>query len=92
MSKSTEKELYELEYELCKIQGELKYNLVCFGDHVAKREGYKEHKGIDAIIFYLVQKYNWLPSQVKSLNDDDLKFIFTEEMHNWVLPKDAILK
>lgn len=51
-----------------------------FGDQIAKREGYKTHKGFDAVYYFLVQKYRWLPSQVRSLNWDDLYFLMTEEM------------
>jgi hypothetical protein len=90
MQKSKEKDLYQAEHKLCKISGEMKYQLIRFGDYIAKREKYKEHKGIDAIHFYLIEKYHWLPSQVKSLNDDDLRFVLSEEMHGWTLPKDTI--
>lgn len=92
MPKSIEKNLYEAEYRICETTGKLNYGLIRFGDFIAKREKYNVHKGIDAIYYYLVQKYNWLPSQVKSMNFEDLRFVLGEEMHGWTLPKDAILE
>ena len=65
------------------------YQIECFGDEIARREGYKEHNGIDAIHFYLIQKYHWLPSTVRSLSWDDLQFLLDEEMKGWTLPKEA---
>ncbi|MGV1097818.1 hypothetical protein ACUUL3_00210 [Thiovibrio sp. JS02] len=90
MPKSTMKDYYKADYDLCVTTGKLKYSLNRFGDHIAKREKYKELKGIDAVHFYLIQKYHWLPSQVRSMSDDDLRFVLTEEMQGWTLPKDTI--
>jgi hypothetical protein len=70
-------------------EGSLMYSIDCFGDHIAKREGYKSLDGIDAVHYYLVQKYNWLPAQVLALNFEDLHFLLQEEMHNWNLPQEA---
>jgi hypothetical protein len=70
-------------------QGALAYSLEAFGDEIAKREGYKEHEGMDAIYFYLVRKYNWPPAQVRAMNSDDLRFLLEEEMSGWTWPKDV---
>jgi hypothetical protein len=59
-----------------------------FGDELAKRYGYKAHEGMDAIHYYLVEKYKWLPGHVRSLSDDDLLFLLEEEMDGWALPAD----
>jgi len=53
--------------------------LYSVGDKLAKREEYKNLNGIEAVYFYLVQKHHWLPSQVRSLNVDDLSFCLEEE-------------
>lgn len=90
MSKVMQKEINKAEYDLCQFDVNLKYNLIKFGDFIAKREKYKEFKGIKAVYFYLIQKYNWTPSIVRSMSDDDLRFVLTEEMQAWTLPKDAI--
>jgi hypothetical protein len=68
-------------------EGEIAFHMDLFGDYLAEREGYKEHDGLEALQFYLVQKYHWLPSQVKSLNLDDLRFLFGEEMSGWTVQK-----
>jgi len=65
--------------------------LHCFGDCIATREKYKHYDGIEAVSFYVVQKYHWLPSQVRSMNWEDLKFLLAEEMHGWNIPKEAML-
>jgi hypothetical protein len=58
----------------------------CFGDHLARREGYKALSGMDAIHFYLIEKHHWLPAQVKALNAEDLMLLLEEEMHGWTVP------
>jgi len=83
--KDLQQKLYESEKKLCKTEAVLNYNLIRFGDDLAEREGYREHKGLDALHFYLIQQHHWLPSQVKSLNHDDLRFLLAEEMHGWTL-------
>ena len=67
--------------------GELAYHLELFGDHLAAREGYQEHDGLDAIHFYLIQKHHWLPSVVRSMSSEDLRFVLSEEMSGWTVPK-----
>jgi hypothetical protein len=62
------------------------FNLECFGDELARRMHYKEHAGMDAVYFYLVEKYRWLPSQVKSLHPGELWWLLREEKSGWVAP------
>ncbi len=77
---------YQALLTLRSIEGLQAFVLDCFGDYLAKKEGYKEHEGIEAIWFYLVQKYHWLPAQVRALNWEDLHFLLDEEMHGWTVP------
>ena len=86
---SNEKKRLQVNLNLHVIQGHLAFSLECFGDHLAKREKYKEHTGMEAVYFYLIQKYRWLPAKVRSLNLDDLRFLMAEEMHGWALPEEA---
>jgi hypothetical protein len=44
------------------------------GDKIAKEYGYNNLYGIEAVYYYLIQKHNWLPSQVKGMSYDDLSF------------------
>jgi hypothetical protein len=37
------------------------YHLEVFGDYLAKREGYKEHSGFDALFYYLIQTITGSP-------------------------------
>lgn len=83
------KELYRIERNLEAANGETAYHIRVFGRHIAEREGYNRHDGLDAVHFYLVQKYNWLPSIVRSLSTEDLHFLLEEEMHGWTVPVDA---
>ncbi len=83
-------EYYQATKNVRKAEGDLMYSIDCFGDHLAKREGYKSLNGIEAIHYYLVQKHNWLPAQVRSLNVEDIHFLLKEEMNGWVLPQEAL--
>ena len=83
------KELYEVIKSSHECQGSLNYFLHVYGDTIAKREGYKEVNGIDAIHFYLIHKFNWLPRDVRSMNYDDLRFVLSEEMSGWTVPPEA---
>ena len=71
-------------------EGGLMYSIDCFGDHLAEREGYKSLDGIDAVHYYIVQQYNWMPAKVRALNFEDLHFLLKEEMHDWKLPQEAL--
>ena len=83
------KERNQTRLDLHVAYGKLAFNLECFGDDLAKKRKYKGHEGMDAIHFYLVEKYHWLPSQVKALNFEDLHFLLEEEMSGWTLPADS---
>lgn len=69
--------------ELANKHGEVKSittkTVYLLGDKLAKREGYNNLYGIDAVYFYLIQKHNWLPSQVKSMKIEDLSLCLEKE-------------
>lgn len=67
----------------------LKYSLARFGDELAKREGYGENTGMDAVFFYVCHRFSWPPSQVRGMTSADLQFLLSEEMHGWAIPKAA---
>lgn len=85
------KERYENLSRLYEAEGGLNYSLVVFGDAIAKREKYKDPglDGIDAVHYYLIHKFGWLPRDVRSMTFEDIRFVLSEEMHGWSLPKDA---
>ncbi|KKC24963.1 hypothetical protein WP12_16735 [Sphingomonas sp. SRS2] len=66
--------------------GGLNFHLEMFGNELAKREGYREYKAMDAIHFYLMTKHGWLPRDIRSMSFDDLRFALGEEMAGWTLP------
>jgi hypothetical protein len=86
-----DKERFDLLKRLHESTGSLNYHLEVFGFHVAKRERYKDPAlhGMEAIYFYLVQKYRWLPSQVRAMNLEDIRFVLSEEMNGWTVPTEA---
>jgi hypothetical protein len=85
------KERYEVLKRNHKAQGDLAYCLAVFGDTLAKREKYKDIglTGMDAVHFYLVQKFHWLPRDVKSMSAEDVRFVLSEEMASWTMPTSA---
>lgn len=78
-------------HRLYQNEGVLAYHLAMFGDFIANREGYKsgDLQGMKAVHFYLIQKHNWLPRDVKAMSYDDLRFVLAEEMQGWTLPEEA---
>jgi len=67
----------------------MNYYLEVFGDEIARREGYKEARGMDAVHFYLIQKHHWLPRDVRSMSATDLQFLLLEELSGWTAPAEA---
>jgi hypothetical protein len=68
------------------LSGQQAAYLEAFGEFLAEREGYKSHDRLDAIHWYLIEKYHWKPSEVRAFNSDDLLFLMAEEMAGWTLP------
>lgn len=69
------------------LDGEEAVMLAMLGDDLAKREKYRVHRGLEAIHYYLVRKFNWLPSQVRAMNTEDLHFLLAEEWPDWKVPE-----
>lgn len=86
---TSSKALYAATHKLRRAQGGSQYHIDVFGDHLAKKHKYKSHSGIEAVWFYLVEKYHWTPATVRSLNTEDLSFLLEEEMSGWVVPPEA---
>ena len=82
-------EMHSITHRLRHAEADLAYSLDCFGDHLAEREGYKAHKGIDAVHYFLVLKFGWTPAQVRTMHPEDVRFAMEEEMAGWLLPKEA---
>lgn len=57
-------------------EGEQKHVFSMLGDTIAKDQGYEDLRGMDAIHRYLIDKYHWLPHQVRSLTVEDLSLLF----------------
>ena len=70
-------------------EGHLNYFLDLFGDHIAEREGYRGINGMEAIHFYLIHKFGWLPRDVKSMSLEDVRFVLSKEMEEYVAPDRA---
>jgi hypothetical protein len=81
-----EEKSFSLNIQSRMLAGQQDANLEAFGDSLAEREGYKVHDRMDAIHWFLVEKYHWKLSDVRSLNGEDLRFLMAEEMAGWTLP------
>lgn len=57
-------------------EGEQKHVFSMLGDTIATDQGYEDLRGMDAVYRYLIDKYHWLPHQVKSLSVEDLYLLF----------------
>lgn len=80
----------EVLWQLYLNEAKLNYLLHIFGDELARRKGYKQHQGIEAVHFFLVQAYNMTPATVKAMSHEDLRFLLAEEMSGWLAPEDAV--
>ncbi|QLG93292.1 hypothetical protein HZF02_15560 [Pseudomonas yamanorum] len=88
----SEKEKYEIWKRLHEAEGGIAYGLAVYGDHIAKREKYKSVEGMDAVRFYLIHKFKWVPSQVRGMSYEDMSFVLQEEMAGFTYPKEARVK
>jgi hypothetical protein len=59
-------------------QDVLAMSLFAQGNKIAEKFCYRKLSGIDAVRYYLVQKHNWLPSQVNGMSCADLSFCLKE--------------
>lgn len=82
----TDAERVEISLNLHEALGHLAHHLDLFGDTLAEREGYEESSGMDAVHFYLVHKFGWLPGQVRAMSFEDMRFVLQEEMRGWRAP------
>lgn len=65
------------------------YYLELFGNFIAEREGYRHLDGMDAIYFYLVNRFHWLPKDVRAMNIDEISFVLSQEMADWTAPEES---
>lgn len=72
------KEPYESLKEILISKAEIKVSIAKSGDEIAKKHGYKKLHGMDAIYRYLIDKYHWLPNQVRSLSTEDLQLLLDD--------------
>lgn len=84
-----DKERVEISRRLHEAQDALAHHLDLFGDTLAKKQGYKSPGGMEAIYYYLVRKFGWLPRDVRAMSSEDMRFVLTEEMEGWTAPKPA---
>jgi len=83
-------EINKAQKQVFEAEAGLNYMLHLFGDDLAKREGYSDLHGIEAVQFYLVQKHHWLPSVVKAMTLEDIRFTLSQEMEGWTAPKSEL--
>ncbi len=56
-------------------EGEMKSMFSMLGDTIARDQGYEDLRGMDAVFRYLIDKYHWLPHQVRNLSVEDLSLL-----------------
>lgn len=76
-------ELHRIRQEHHAVLGNLNFMLECFGDTLAKKNGYKGLDGMEAIWLYLIRTYHWTPAYVKSMSHEDIHLVLTQEMTDW---------
>ena len=79
----TDEEMHEAQKSRYISDGHIKYHIARLGDEIAKEKGYKDLKGLEAIHRYLIDKYKWLPYQVRSLTIDELQLLLDGEFEKY---------
>jgi hypothetical protein len=83
MDEETIPQYNESRKKIREIEGESNYYLERYGDHIAEREGYRGIDGMEAINFYLIHKFGWLPRDVKSMSLEDVQFVLSQEREEY---------
>ena len=83
------KERFDTLKRLHQATGNLNYHLEVFGHHLAKQHNWTDIDGMDAVHYYLIKKYHWLPRDVRSMTGEDILLALHEEMQDWFLPPEA---
>lgn len=52
-----------------------KTDILAIGDQIAKQQGYKTLRGMDAVVRYLVDKHHWLPADIRRLTANELALL-----------------
>lgn len=89
MNQELEKQRFNNLKLLHQATGNLNYLLEVFGFHLAQQHGWKGIDGMDAVHYYLIQKYHWLPRDVRSMTQEDIRLALHAEMQDWTAPKAA---
>lgn len=87
--KDFEKEHFSTLKGLHTAHGNLNYLLEVFGFHLAEKHGWQSIHGMEAVHYYLIQKFHWLPRDVRSMTPEDIRLALHVEMQGWTLPAAA---
>lgn len=75
---ASKNELHSATERLFVAEAKLKSEFSKQGDSIAADQGYHGLNGMDAVYRYLIDKYHWLPCQVRSLSVDDLSLLLSD--------------
>ena len=78
MEKDINEEYQERTERLFVAEGEMKAVFSRLGDQIALDQEYEDLHGMDAVYRYLIDKYRWLPHQVRALSIEDLSLLFDD--------------
>ncbi len=78
MEKDINEEYQERTERLFVAEGEMKAVFSRLGEQIALDQGYEDLHGMDAVYRYLIDKYRWLPHQVRALSIEDLSLLFDD--------------
>jgi hypothetical protein len=73
------KKLDKARLELAHAESRLAVSVEILGDLIALQNNWRDAKGYDAIVIHLVKKHNWLPTDIRSMNKEDLQLVLVEE-------------
>ena len=78
MVKTSNKQIHEATEKLYVADAQLRAEIARQGDQIAQDQGYKDLYGMDAVYRFLIDKYHWLPDQVRRLSTDDINLLLCD--------------
>lgn len=75
MTNKAKKELHEVTRRAYAAEADMKACIAAKGDALSQKMGYGDLDGLNAIHRYLIDKYHWLPRDVRALTVDELQML-----------------
>jgi|GEM_PF-6566276 len=70
------------------IEAMQKFMFEYFGDAMAEKHDIPM-RGMDALVYFLAQKFNWSPVDIKRMTTDEIRLVIAKEYDEWAEDSDC---